>query len=669
MIKLSKVKIFKRTVLSVLSLVLLLGGAFFAAKMVKTFHVNAAEGDDEVGAGGKQVYVSIDTAHGYPSSGGEIYYGHGDGTFDYYATRYYSVTYTGSGGKTYLAYCVEPKQTVPETGPSHPYGVSEIAAPGSTNENYNAIKLLIYLSNTSIAGQTTPVDSVSLMNALYNGIESRTSITAADTRYAFVHATAGYLYPSNYGGEEALVGLTDAEKTKVRSIAQSLKNALTERSTDDPLYMALHDAWLIAQNSTLNTLTTNTQHMVWVEPELQSANIEVKKCDSTGKKCSGAEFNGITFKLYNNSGRRIYAAGINGGTFFNANDLMLEATIADGTGKVTFGNLPLGIEYKIVESGTNNYYILTPPTSKTITLDQNGGTGHLTFNNKGVSLGTTATDAEDGDKFVQAGTTSYIKDVVEYCVVPNKEYKIKGKLMDKSTGEELLVGGEPVTSEVTFTPTTSCGTAEMTFKFDSTELGGKDLVVFETLYLDNEIVTSHADIDDPGQTIRVVSLGTTASDASDGDKTIIADKDAVIIDTIDYCLEAGTEYTFAGILMNKMTGESIKIDGQPITQFEFDATGLDGIEVVVFETVGVIDPDTDEYTVIASHEDLEDAGQTIKIVKKAPKTGLFTNGSSADVAIGGSNTPVIIAAVAVPCIAVIYLSTRFTAKKRFMGRR
>ena len=104
-------------------------------------------------------------------------------------------------------------------------------------------------------------------------------------------------------------------------------------------------------------------------------------------------------------------------------------------------------------------------------------------------------------------------------------------------------------------------------------------------------------------------------------------------------------------------------------KFEFDATGLDGIEVVVFETVGVIDPDTDEYTVIASHEDLEDAGQTIKIVKKAPKTGLFTNGSSADVAIGGSNTPVIIAAVAVPCIAVIYLSTRFAAKKRFMGRR
>lgn len=687
MIKLSKIKILKRAMLSVLSLVFLLGGAFFAAKMVKTFHVNATEGDEDVGAGSKQVYVSIDTAHGYPNSGGQIYYGHGDGTEDYFTTRYYSVTYTGFGGKTYLSYCVEPQQDVPETGAEHPYNVNELAAPGSTDANYNAIKLLIYLSNTSIAGQTTPVDSVSIMNELYSGIESRSGITAADTRYAFVHATAGYLYPSEYGGEAALIGLTDAEKTKIRSIANLLESALEERATDDPSYIALHKAWLIAQNATLNTIATNTQHMVWVEPEFQSANIEVKKCNSTGTICSGEEFDDVTFKLYNNSGRVIYAADIGGGTFFNNGDLMLEATISGGSGKVLFEHLPLGVNYRVEESGTNYYYILTPPTSQEITLDRNGGTGHLTFKNKGVSLGTMATDAADGDKFLQADAESIIKDTVEYCVVPGQEYTIKGVLMDKSTGEKLLVNGEPVTSEATINPTSAadqCGTAEMLFKFDSSELGGKDLVVFETLYLDTEVITSHEEIDDEGQTIRVVSLGTTATDGSDGDKTIIAGKNAVITDRIEYCLVAGTEYTLVGTLVNKATGEYIEINGETITQsiifvpeedcgevdmtFEFDATGLGGTDIVVFETAMVLDPDTETYDTIASHEDLDDEGQTIKIVDKAPETGFFTGSASSDDA-SGLNIPMIIAISASVFGVVAYLTTRATAKRRFFGRR
>ena len=681
MIKLSKIKIFKRAMLSVLSLAFLLGGAFFAAKMVKTFHVNAAEGGEEVGAGANKVYVTIDTEHG-TGENGEIYYGSGDGEYPHFTTRYYSVTYTGTGGKTYLAYCVEPLLDVPSTGQSNLYDVSELAEPGSTDTNFNAIKLLIYLSNTAIAGQTNPVE---IMNTLYDGYGSYDRPEEADIRYAFVHATAGFLYPSQYGGEAALVGLDDTEKAKVREIANTLKTAVANNATGD-----LHDAWLVAQNSTLNTIETDTQHMVWIEPELQSGNIEIIKCDSDDhSKCSGKQFDGIKFTLYNDSGRRIYAEGFinpdDNTSFFDDGVAMQTKTITGGTGKVTFRNLPLGVRYKIVEDGTDNVYYTTASQSKTKTLSTNGKTETLTFYNDGVSLETTATDASDGDKFLQAGATSTIKDVVEYCVVPGHKYTISGVLMDKSTGEPLLVGEKQVTGgPIVIEPTgDGCGTAEMTFEFDSSELGGKDLVVFETLYLDKEIITSHEDINDPGQTIRVVSLGTTATDASDGDKTIVADGEAIINDRIKYCLVAGKEYTIIGTLMNKSTSEPIKSNNEVVSksititpeedcgevdmEFKFDATGLGGTDVVVFEKALILNSTTDDYDTIASHEDLDDEGQTIKIVDKAPETGMFTGSASSTT--GGINI-LVLAAAGVSVIGVGgYLVTRATAKKRFMSRR
>ena len=634
-----------------------------------------------MGAGANKVYVTIDTEHG-TGENGEIYYGSGDGEYPHFTTRYYSVTYTGTGGKTYLAYCVEPLLDVPSTGQSNLYDVSELAEPGSTDTNFNAIKLLIYLSNTAIAGQTNPVE---IMNTLYDGYGSYDRPEEADIRYAFVHATAGFLYPSQYGGEAALVGLDDTEKAKVREIANTLKTAVANNATGD-----LHDAWLVAQNSTLNTIETDTQHMVWIEPELQSGNIEIIKCDSDDhSKCSGKQFDGIKFTLYNDSGRRIYAEGFinpdDNTSFFDDGVAMQTKTITGGTGKVTFRNLPLGVRYKIVEDGTDNVYYTTASQSKTKTLSTNGKTETLTFYNDGVSLETTATDASDGDKFLQAGATSTIKDVVEYCVVPGHKYTISGVLMDKSTGEPLLVGEKQVTGgPIVIEPTgDGCGTAEMTFEFDSSELGGKDLVVFETLYLDKEIITSHEDINDPGQTIRVVSLGTTATDASDGDKTIVADGEAIINDRIKYCLVAGKEYTIIGTLMNKSTSEPIKSNNEVVSksititpeedcgevdmEFKFDATGLGGTDVVVFEKALILNSTTDDYDTIASHEDLDDEGQTIKIVDKAPETGMFTGSASSTT--GGINI-LVLAAAGVSVIGVGgYLVTRATAKKRFMSRR
>ena len=62
--------------------------------------------------------------------------------------------------------------------------------------------------------------------------------------------------------------------------------------------------------------------------------------------------------------------------------------------------------------------------------------------------------------------------------------------MDKSTGEPLLINGETVENSIELRSETECGQTEMIFTFDASELGGKELVVFETLYYKDDITIS-----------------------------------------------------------------------------------------------------------------------------------------------------------------------------------
>ena len=43
---------------------------------------------------------------------------------------------------------------------------------------------------------------------------------------------------------------------------------------------------------------------------------------------------------------------------------------------------------------------------------------------------------------------------------------------------------------------------EVTFSFDAKLLGGKTVVVFESLYREDVLLATHADLDDEGQTVR-----------------------------------------------------------------------------------------------------------------------------------------------------------------------
>lgn len=116
-------------------------------------------------------------------------------------------------------------------------------------------------------------------------------------------------------------------------------------------------------------------------------------------------------------------------------------------------------------------------------------------------IGTTAIDKDTGTHQGIAKKDVTIVDTVEYTgLIPGQEYTVKGILMNKETGEPLLVNGEQVTAEKTFTAEKSEGSIDIEFTFDASELS-KEVVVFEHLYAQETEVATHTDINDEGQTV------------------------------------------------------------------------------------------------------------------------------------------------------------------------
>lgn len=254
-------------------------------------------------------------------------------------------------------------------------------------------------------------------------------------------------------------------------------------------------------------------------------------------------------------------------------------------------------------------------------------------NDKVPELGTTASIG--GEKEVNATEVFTLEDVVEYThLVPGKEYVVKGVLMDKATGEPLKISGAEVRFETTFTPENPSGTITVLFEFDAKYIkADTDIVVFESLYQDGRELAVHADIDDESQTVtvHVPEIGTQATIGEEKEVTI--DGPITIDDVVAYKnLTPGKEYSVYGILMDKNTGEALKVDGEEIhaesvftpetangetvVQFTFDTTGLvDSTEIVAFESL------SREGIELAAHANIEDPAQTVKVTVTGPRIG------------------------------------------------
>ena len=280
-------------------------------------------------------------------------------------------------------------------------------------------------------------------------------------------------------------------------------------------------------------------------------------------------------------------------------------------------------QYRVEELDTKETFGYALPDPQTVELSE-GEIASVSFHNVPIEIGTKAT--VEGEKEVDPLDKVTLTDTVSYTgLVPGKEYRATGVLMDKETGEKLLVDGKEITAETVFVPETKNGSVDVTFIFDATGLHGKEIVVFEDLYRENVLLATHADINDEGQTVKIKNpeIGTKAT--ADGKKEITADK-ITITDVVSYTdLTPGKEYKLTGVLMNKATNDKLLIDGKEITAeatftpkattgevemtFTFDARELTAeTEVVVFETL------YRDGIEIAVHADIEDEGQTVKIL-------------------------------------------------------
>ena len=280
-------------------------------------------------------------------------------------------------------------------------------------------------------------------------------------------------------------------------------------------------------------------------------------------------------------------------------------------------------QYRVEELDTEKTYGYQLPDPQIVELSE-GEVASVSFHNVPIEIGTKAT--VEGEKEVDPLDKVTLTDTVSYTgLVPGKEYKVTGVLMDKETGEKLLVDSKEITAETVFVPETKNGSVDVTFTFDATGLHGKEIVVFEDLYRENVLLATHADINDEGQTVKIKNpeIGTKAT--ADGKKEITADK-ITITDVVSYKdLTPGKEYKLTGVLMNKATNDKLLIDGKEITAeatftpkattgevemtFTFDARELTvETEVVVFETL------YRDGIEIAVHADIEDEGQTVKIL-------------------------------------------------------
>lgn len=261
-------------------------------------------------------------------------------------------------------------------------------------------------------------------------------------------------------------------------------------------------------------------------------------------------------------------------------------------------------------------------------------------------IDTVALDKADGDHSLAPDGGAVIVDEVSYANLPLEELVARGWLVDKATGDPLAVGGEEVRSEKAFEPISPYGTVEVDFAFDASGLAGTDVVVFEQILLDGEVIAEHADLLDADQTVAVgeaPEIGTVATDAADGDHKASADGTARIDDQVFYTgLDQGEPHRLEGVLMDPETGEPLLVGGEAVeaeleftpaeasgfavVSFEFDASSLEGRSTVVFERLYDA-----EGSLVASHEDLEDEGQTVSFAQPSPEIGTTaTDGDDGD---------------------------------------
>ena len=310
--------------------------------------------------------------------------------------------------------------------------------------------------------------------------------------------------------------------------------------------------------------------------------------------------------------------------------------------KVTLPNGKESIEVTITEVETSKGYSIAEPKTVTLT-SKNTAEVPLEISITNVrepedpepnkpadptsSIGTVATDPRTGDHVAAQDKQLRINDVVKYRnLEPNKEYTVQGKLMLKSTGKPLQVNGKDVEASTKFTPKDRNGEVTVEFTAELTDdvmkaLENDSVVAFEkVLGPDLQVVATHEDIEDPGQTVRFVKVNTTAKSKTT-DSQVLSLKPDVVVDAVEYKnLIPGKEYKISATLMDKGTNQPITKDGQVVTvEKTFTPTEPNGtidvefaeIDVTPGSTVVAFEKIYMGATLVGRHEDIDSPEQSV----------------------------------------------------------
>ena len=241
-------------------------------------------------------------------------------------------------------------------------------------------------------------------------------------------------------------------------------------------------------------------------------------------------------------------------------------------------------------------------------------------------IGTTLTDAADGDKDIVSNNPVKLTDTVSYAgLVPGREYTVTGTLYKKVEGadgatEAVAVkgaDGNPVTAKTTFTPEKANGTVDVAFEFDGSELAhGDKVVAFESLDRKGVELAAHAEIDDAAQTVSVSNplIGTLAHDGLDGDSAVVADADASIVDDVTYKnLAKGSKYTLVAMVMDKETALPLYTGGEASGTVTDTVSGqIESFYSDVLKAMGTDKDSLDAYAkAMAEHKD----GEALPVLK------------------------------------------------------
>lgn len=200
---------------------------------------------------------------------------------------------------------------------------------------------------------------------------------------------------------------------------------------------------------------------------------------------------------------------------FTLEDKLVYSATTDIDGKFVFEDITLG-DYYVQEIESPEGYRLDETKYEVSFVYENQDTAiinvSLTVEELRMPVIGTAASFVERDKAQPNIVT--LQDEVRYTdLIIGKEYTVNGVLMDKATGEALLIDGRNVTGYTTFTPTESDGTVVVNFTFDASKLETETIVVFEELYDGNRLIAFHTDINDLEQTVEVLTIRVTKIDS------------------------------------------------------------------------------------------------------------------------------------------------------------